>query len=320
MNVATFCRQSRVVIVAGKGGVGKTTVTAALARMAAQAGLDVLVCELEGKSGLAGAFGLDEELGYREVDLWSNGASVPGTVRGQALTPDDALIEYLNDHGLKRVSKRLAASGTLDVVATAAPGIQDILVLAKIKSLANSGQVDLIVVDAPAAGHAVTFLTSAHGLLDSVRVGPIRAQATDVIDMLSDPTRCQVLLVTLPEETPVNEVTDTAFLLEDRVGVSLGPVVVNGVYPVLTGLEVDPIQAAADLNERLSAPMAQSLAAAARFRLQRQELQATQIQRLTQALPLPQLAIPYLFHPHMGPPEIATLSSALADRVEGLAG
>src|SRR3546814_4074076 len=77
---------------------------------------------------------------------------------------------------------------------------------------------------APAAGHAITFLQSARALLDTVRVGPINAQAREVLEMLTDHERCRLVLVTLPEETPVNELVDTAFSLEDRVGVGLAPV------------------------------------------------------------------------------------------------
>ena len=83
---------------------------------------------------------------------------------------------------MKRISKRLASSGALDVVATAVPGMKDILVLGKVKSIEESRAADLVIVDAPAAGHAVTFLLSARGLLDAVRVGPIRKQAQDVVE------------------------------------------------------------------------------------------------------------------------------------------
>ena len=138
-----------------------------------------------------------------------------------------ALDEYLREHGFGRIAKRLSTSGVIDVVATAAPGIDDIVVLGKIKQLERSGDWDVIVVDGPAAGHAITFLTSAAGLRDAVRGGPIRTQADEVLELLGDPTRCQVVLVTLPETTPVNEVVETAFALEDRVGVQLGPVVVT---------------------------------------------------------------------------------------------
>src|SRR3954469_11948794 len=203
MEVARFCSASHVVIVAGKGGVGKTTVTAALAVTAARAGSSVLIVEVEGKSGLPTMFGA-EALSYDEIDF------EPG-IRARFLTPDAALVDYLESHGMRRMSKRLVASGALEVVATAVPGMKDILVLGKVKSLEESRTADLLIVDAPAAGHAITFLLSARGLLDAVQVGPVRKQAQDVIALLSDPTRCQVLLVTLPEETPVSEAIETAF-------------------------------------------------------------------------------------------------------------
>ena len=224
MELRRFCSQSRVVIVAGKGGVGKTTVTATLAIAATRAGMSVLIAEVEGKSGLAAAFGA-AALTYDDAEL-------APAVRARTLSPDAALVDYLETHGMKRISRRLAQSGALDVVATAVPGMKDILVLGKVKSLEQERAADLIIVDAPAAGHAISFLLSAQGLLDAVRVGPVRKQAVDVAAMLGDPARCQVLLVTLPEETPVNELVDTAFAVEDRAGVALGPVIINCCLPL----------------------------------------------------------------------------------------
>src|SRR5262245_4900309 len=232
MDFERFCSSSRVVIVAGKGGVGKTTVSAALAVASTRAGASVLIVEVEGKSGLAACFGMPP-LTYEEAELR------PG-LRARTLTPDDALLEYLHDHGLRRIGRRLSNSGALEVVATAVPGMKDILVLGKVKQLERAGAADLILLDAPAAGHAVSFLLSARGLLDAVRVGPIRKQATDVVELLSDPARCQVMLVTLPEETPVTELVETAFAIEDRAGVALGPVVVNGCVEPVAGLQAEP--------------------------------------------------------------------------------
>src|ERR1035437_8264348 len=123
MDVGTFCAQSHVLIVAGKGGVGKTTMAAALARMASQTGLSVLIVELEGKSGITGAFGLGHDLGYDEVELLPARSPDQGGVRARRITPDDALVEYLEDHGLRRVSERVVSSGVVDVVSTAMPGI-----------------------------------------------------------------------------------------------------------------------------------------------------------------------------------------------------
>ncbi len=327
MDPAGFCGQARVFIVAGKGGVGKTTVSAALARMAARAGLRSLVVDTEGKSGLAAAFEKPEALTYQEVVL-AEADGDAAEVRGRTLTADDALLEYLEAHGLRRVSRQLVASGAIDVVATAAPGIKDILVLGKVKQLERAaaqpaidggGQAaDLIVLDAPAAGHAVRFLTSAHGLLDAVRAGPIRGQAQDVIELLQDPDRCQVLLVTLPEETPVNEVVETAYQLEDRVGVQLAAVVINGLYPPLDGLDADPDAAAEAAGVHLLPGEAEVLVRAAAFRMSRSALHAVQVERLARALPLPQLHLPFLFTTEVGRSEVDRLASAFADQVRAL--
>src|SRR3954471_6371005 len=275
MDVAGFCSQTRLLIVAGEGGGGKATVSVAVARMAARAARTTLIVEVEGKSGLPSLFGAGDGLTYDEVVLApGRGPQGWADVRARTLTPDDALLEYLVDHGMKRVSKRLASSGALDVVATAVPGIKDILVLGKVKQLERAEVADLIVLDAPAAGHAITFLMSARGLQDAVTVGPIRAQAAEVIELLADPARCQVMLVTLPEETPVNEVVETAYQLEDKVGVSLAPIVVNGLYPVLNGLDADPASAASAAGLSLRADEVRAMREAAGFRQRRQELPA----------------------------------------------
>jgi anion-transporting ArsA/GET3 family ATPase len=305
-----------VVIVAGKGGVGKTTVTAALARMAAAEGLDALIVEVEGKSGLPALFDRPH-LSYEESILWPRGGN-GGEVRGRTLTPDDALLEYLDDHGMRRVSKRLVSTGALDVVATAAPGIKDILILGKVKQLEQKRSADLIILDAPAAGHAITFLLAARALLDTVKVGPINTQAQEVLELLTDPGRASVILVALPEETPVNELVETAFHLEDRVGVSLGPVVVNGLYQVLEGLEVDPEEAAAAAGTTLRPGEAPSLKAAAEFRQRRTALQEEQLARLAEKLPLAQLRLPFLFRADLGAAEVGVLADALRTSVEAL--
>ncbi len=203
-----FLSSTRLVVVAGKGGVGKTTVTAVLARAAFRAGMRVLAVDLDGKPTLA--------------DLLPDQPS-------ESISAKAALAEYLETHGLHRVAKRLATSGVIDVVANAAPGIDDIVVLGKLKQLERSEDFDVILVDGPAAGHAITLLLAPASLQAAVRGGPIRTQAEEVADMLADHQRCQACLVTLPEATPIAEALETAAALRDRVGVRLGPMVVNAV-------------------------------------------------------------------------------------------
>jgi hypothetical protein len=264
------------------------------------------------------------ELGYDEVVLAAGGGpDGAADVRARTLTADAALVEYLRDHGLSRISRRLVSSGALDVVATAAPGIKDILLLGKVKQLVREGVADLIVLDAPAAGHAITFLQSARSLIDTVSVGPINAQARDVLSLLEDHRQCQVVLVTIPEETPVNEAVDTAFSLEDRVGIGLGPIVVNGLYPPIEGLVADEraVTAAADEADVALRPgEAAALGSAARFRLDRTALQAEQVGRLEAQLPLPQLRLPFLFSAEIGPAELDELARVILREIDALAG
>jgi hypothetical protein len=331
MDVETFCAQSHVLVVAGKGGVGKTTMTAALARMAAGAGKSVLIVELEGKSGITAAFGIEGDLGYEEALLappvphgaagagGAGGAGGPsGPVRARRLTPDDALVEYLEDHGLRRVSKRLAHSGILDVVSTAIPGIRDVLVLGKVKQLERDGVADLILVDAPATGHAITFLTSASGLVSAARGGPLRVQAQDVVDLLSDPARCRVILVTLPEELPVSETIESAYTLEDKAGVQLGPVIVNACDPDPVGLDRPAADVAAAAGLTVAPGHLAVLEDARRFRLARHAVSTEQIERLRRDLPLPHLLVPALGDDSIGPTQTQVLADALAVAVSSL--
>jgi anion-transporting ArsA/GET3 family ATPase len=280
LNVASVF-DTRLVIVAGKGGVGKTTVTAVLARAAADTGRRVLVVELDGKPTLAE---LLPDLDVRHVSA------------------ADSLEEYLLEHGFRRIAKRLASTGVIDVVSTAAPGIDDLVVLGKIKQFERSGEWDVIFVDGPAAGHAITLLTAAAGLRDAVRGGPVRAQADEVLELLADPQRCQVVLVTLPETTPVNELVETAYAIEERVGVRLGPIVLNQVdlAPALP----DPA-AVAFGRSRVDVDAAR---AAAEFRRQRCATQTEAIQRLAEAITLARIVLPVLATAQLTPASIAELA------------
>lgn len=277
MDPLQFLTTATVTIVAGKGGVGKTTVTAVLARAAIRSGMRVLVVELDGKPTL-------ERL-------------LPG-VEVLQLSATAALAEYLDTHGFARVAKRLARSGVIDVVAAAAPGIDDILVLGKIKQLELTGEYDLVVVDGPAAGHAISFLQAPHSLMDTIRGGPVHTQAGEVAAMMTDPTRCQVVLVTLPETTPVNEAVETAYALEDRVGVHLGPLVVNGVDQGGT-LPAD------------SAQPASALRLAAEFRNARRSMHAAECNRLADVLALPQVHLPLVAGSQLEAGDIEALAEAL---------
>lgn len=309
MSAVEFLRSSRILIVAGKGGVGKTTVGATLGVASARSGLNTLLVELEGHSTLGRPFGIDE-LPYEDVDLIEPDQ---GRLRGRRITPDEALVDYLSGNGLDRITGRLARTGTIDVVATAAPGIRDLLTLGKIRQIEETEDVDLIVVDAPAAGHAVTFLRSAAGLSEAGADGPVKDQADLVSAMLSDDARCQVVLVTLAEETPITEVIETAYSLEDDVGVALGPIVVNSLVPPMAGLE-DDLSSLGNSRSKVN----NARRAAAKYRIARRHSQAEEVDRLDIELPLPRIDLPMLFRAGLDQTSINELTEVMLPQLETL--
>lgn len=277
----TFFTASRILIVAGKGGVGKTTVSAGLAMAAAQIGLNVLFVELDAKPGAERLFACSSPLGYDSTEIaLIDPRSGTGHLRARRITAQAALSDYLDTHGLGRISRRLMKSGIVDIIATAAPGIDDLLVLGKIKALDIDNVADLIVVDGPAAGHAISMLMAPRALHQSVSGGPIHQQAQEILELLGDGSRCQVLLVTIPETTPVNELVETAFALEEEVGVQLAPLVINCVE------DHGELTIPKSLNPQ------SGLVQAAQFHNSRVQSQLLEIARLSQSIPLPTLTIP----------------------------
>lgn len=206
MTAHQFLTSSRVFIVAGKGGVGKSTISAALALVSARAGLRTLHISLEASATPLPAH-----------DLLSHSTIRPGT----------ALSDYLAARGMGLLSRQLANSGLIELVASTAPGIDDLLVLGKIKSLAKDSSNDVIIVDGPAAGHALDLLRTPTELRAAVGGGPIRQQADDVLSMLADAAMCRLILVTTPAMTPVSETIEAATSITRDIGIALGPVVVN---------------------------------------------------------------------------------------------
>lgn len=282
MDPSAFFTASAVHIVAGKGGVGKTTLTAGLGLAAASLGLEVLLIEIEGRGGLPGLFG-HTRLHYGEE-------TIAERVRARSLSAEEALVEYLADHGFGPLARRMIDTGLVEVISRGAPGMKDILLLGKIKQLERAGAADVILVDAPASGHAVTFLRSPRGLLDAVASGPINSQAREVLELLTDAARCQVLLVTTAEETPVNELVETAFSLEDEIGLHLGPVLVNGVLADRR-LPADVRRAARRAGVELDGGVRRALETASAYVRRRVDAQQAQLARLDELLPLTRLTV-----------------------------
>jgi cellulose biosynthesis protein BcsQ len=308
--MSEWLTSTRVAIVAGKGGVGSSTVAAAFALAAAREGADVLFVAVDGRPGMGPL------LGGRELDANDRilrrlkGA---GQVRGRTIPADQAFGDYLELKGVGGMLRRAASAASLPMIAAATPGLEHLLVLGKIKELEREGAADLIIVDAPPAGHAAPFLRSATGLSDVVQSGPVRDQAVEVDAMLRDPARCLAMIVALPEETPVTEAIGLADELRGEIGLGLLPFVVNSCWTDRPGLVKSPAMAARSHKVTLTPEAKQALASSADFGRERLERQRHQIDRIRTELGLPMARLPRLATPRLTIHDLGTLADALAE-------
>src|SRR3954454_14426222 len=210
----------RLLYVSGKGGVGKSTVAAALGLAAARRGLRTVVAEV-----------------HRRTDV--EHAVLAAGADHVSIDPEDAMEEYLGDQmPVEVVAEVLRSSRAFMYMAAATPGLRELLTAGKVWELAQEERrtpgaepYDLVVVDAPATGHGVAVLAAPRTFADTASIGPIARQAGKIDAMLSDPSATAVVAVTTPEELPVNETLALRDALRDQVGLDLALVVVNAVRP-----------------------------------------------------------------------------------------
>jgi arsenite-transporting ATPase len=310
MTDGDWLRTAGVLFVVGKGGVGRTTVTAAAALAAAREGADVLVIAVDERPDLGVLLGGRELDGTERVLHRTDTGG--GRVRGRTIPGDQAFGDYLEMKGVGGMLRRAASAASLPMIAAATPGLEHLLVLGKIKELERDGVADLILVDAPPAGHTAPFLRSATGLSDVVQSGPIRDQAIEVDEMLRDEARCAALVVTLAEETPVNEAIELVVDLRDDIGLDVSAAVVNACWPDRPGLAKSPAMAARSHRGVTLSPAAKvALASSGDFGRRQLERQHAQIERLATSTELPILGLPRIPSAEITTADVVTLAEAL---------
>ena len=302
--------RTRVLTVVGKGGVGTSTVAASLAVLAARGGADVLLVSVDGKPGLGPLLGGEPLTG--DEQLLRLFGSKGGRVRGRTITPKQAFGDYLELKGFGSLLRRAASAASFDVIAGSTPGMEHLLVLGKIKELDREKAADLIIVDAPPAGHAAPFLRSASALRTAVASGPVRDQADEVSALLEDHGRTQCVLVTLPEETPVNETIELAADLRDDLGLALAPLVVNACWPDRPGLRMTSAAAAKQQDVKVPIATRRALDEAVHFARVRLDAQDEQFARLDTDLRIPRVHLPRLPVARLFPQHLDELADALA--------
>jgi anion-transporting ArsA/GET3 family ATPase len=221
----------KLLVITGKGGVGKTTIAAAVGLLAARSGRRAIVVEVGEQSQLPGLFGISAARPGIETRLQERLSSI-------SIDPDRALLEWLQALGGRVSGRVLASSGTFQYFAAAAPGARELVAMVKIWQLtrgggrgSSAGGYDLVVLDAPATGHALGMLGSPQTFGAIARVGPIAGHTRQVRELLENPSHTAYLAVALGTEMAVTEALELQDGLRTRLGRGLAAVVVNALLP-----------------------------------------------------------------------------------------
>lgn len=311
--------ERKLVVVTGKGGVGKTTIAAALGLAAAERGLRTIVVEMGDQRRLSRLLA-----GASEHDEDPPRASDAGAERALAenlwsltIDPDRALLEWLQALGGRVPGRVLAGSGTFQYFAAAAPGAKELVSMVKIWELTReerwrrrTGRYDLVVLDAPATGHALGLLHSPRTFGAIARVGPIFGQAERVRELLEDGAQTGYLAVAQPTDMAVGETLDLREGLRSQLDVTLDATIVNATLPQrFGGSEMARI-------ERLSGggAVARSALLAARTVHERARVQHNQIARLRRHGVAVQ-TVPFIFTPALELDAVRRIGRRLAEKL-----
>jgi anion-transporting ArsA/GET3 family ATPase len=305
----------RLLFVTGKGGVGKTSVAAALADLAARNGQRTLVCEMDAKGALAATFDTTPlTFEPREVDR---------RLFAMAMNTEDSLREYLRLFVKVPLVGRIGPlARTFDFVADAAPGVKEILSVGKLAYEARERHYDLVVVDAEASGHIVAQIGAPRVIRELVKVGMVRDQTAWMTAILEDPEVTGLVVVTTPEEMPVTETIDLVRRLAHDAGVEASAIVANRVLPALFDRRqaevVDRLGGAEQELVAAAGPGVRQVLAAAQVTEARRRTGNRHLERLRSGIPadLPVLYVPELFTKATGRRVVSLVAQALAEELD----
>jgi anion-transporting ArsA/GET3 family ATPase len=299
----------RLIIVTGKGGVGKSTVALGLGMAAAAQGRRTIVCEVSSQEHTSRVFHR-AEVGFHEVEMAENLWAI-------SIDPDEAMREYvLLQLRVRAMRDMLFRSRIFTYLTAATPGLRELVTIGKIwevsqpdRKVKRGHEYDLVIVDAPATGHGVAFLQTPRTFANIARVGPIKAQAEALETFLLNHRKTGVAIVALPEEMPVNETAALEGSLTEEIGVAVDRVYVNGLYPErfskseLELLESVSVQGNGGVRAACRAALSES---------RRANAQREQLARLAELVQAPLRTLPFVFKPEVGVEEIRELAAEIS--------
>jgi len=297
----------RLLIVTGKGGVGKTTVTAAIGRATSRAGLRTLLVETASPGRLANVL--------RVPSLEAEPRPVGERLDAVALDADRALASFVQSLvPLRLLSNALLASDTFRIVAAAVPGIAEAAMLSQLLAWLEPRGLrrpawDRIVLDAPASGHSAPLLSTPETLGGIASVGPLGTSLRRMSEWLRDPARTRAFVVAIPEAWAVAEAAELRAVLRDEVRVPLAPPIANAVFPRRF--------AAADeerlLSERAAGSVDDRLIAAGLYFLRRRGDEKSHLRELRRATGEIPVELPFVFDPDVRLDRLDPVAAAIAE-------
>ena len=295
----------RLIVVTGKGGVGRTTVAAALGLAAARAGRRTMVAEVAQQERMSRVF-RSQGVGYSETELADN-------FWAMSVEPHRALDEYLGQQ-VGPLSGLLFNNRIFEYFVAAAPGVRELTTIGKVWELSQTHRrshavpYDLVILDAPASGHGLALLQAPRTFGDIARVGPIRRRADMIDEFLRDPRITGVVSVALPQEMPVNETIEFRRKLEDEMGIHTDAVIVNQLLPErFTGDDAERIEA---VNGNHGSPDVAAALRAALSEHRRSRGQRQQLRRLKKEVG-EVITLPFLWEPELGIDDFERLGGEL---------
>lgn len=316
MAAATNLFDKRVIVVLGKGGVGRTTVAAALASAAARRGRNTLLFQSSAKEKLSQLLG-GPRVGEQLVEVGERLSAVN-------TNPNAALHEYgLMVLRYETIYRLVLENQIAKRLIRAIPGLDDYSVIGKMwwhttEETGGAPKWDTVVFDAPATGHALTMLKIPRAILEAVPEGPLTRDAVKVRQLLEDPARTAAVVVTLAEEMPANEAIELGRRAEGELELPVTHLVVNQLYPERFFDSSTPtrvLDALLGAGAAADDPVLAPLVARARTLRARRQLNERYLAKLSAELKLPQVRLPMLFVPVLGPAEVERLSRMLEEQL-----
>jgi Mrp family chromosome partitioning ATPase len=296
--------QRRFLILSGKGGVGRTTVAAALARAAVHAGKRVLVAQMDSPERLGRLLGHAGGIGSEVTPVSENLDAVNMTTKAAMRQYGLMVLRYETLY--KTMFENKAVQGFLAAV----PGLDAYAMLGKAwwhthELEEGRPRYDLVILDAPASGHTATMLRIPQAITEAMPKGPLAKDAAAMNALFRDPTRTAFVIVTLAEDLPARETAELARTARDGLHLPLGPLVVNGLPPA--GPAKEEVQAVLGLAPTGDAALDATLAGAALLAARRREAEVV-LETLRKDPGLPMIELPRLPTTDLGPAEIDELA------------